>query len=283
MTHLGRVPVISRPEVRAVTAPASTPSVRVVSLTEVHAGPVVLYSPVPGISQDIGTVSYTPPLQPAAGQNAGSAAPAVTSAGASFTGVRVRPLIRTPGSTRGPPLSREAAASISQVIVTLTLLLTNAGATNGFMAYSCEDMRGPVVGYELTPQAGCWMKQPTHTTLKPRDGRVVWMQDKVQFPIVNCKMTESVMQADCDSRGGPGPWKMITIEKLIPISPRGCMEISESGRATLFDRAVTLTRDSTAMETSEEQVNCDSRGRGPIRKGSGVSGKANGGQSYFVC
>ncbi len=71
MTHLGRVPVIPRPEVRAVTAPASTPSVRVVSLTEVAAGPVVLYSPVPGISQDIGTVSYTPPPRPAAGQNAG--------------------------------------------------------------------------------------------------------------------------------------------------------------------------------------------------------------------
>jgi hypothetical protein len=33
MTHLGRVPVIPRPEVRAVTAPASTPGVRVVSLT----------------------------------------------------------------------------------------------------------------------------------------------------------------------------------------------------------------------------------------------------------
>ncbi len=61
MTHLGRVPVIPRPAVQAVAAPASTPGVRVVSLTEVPAGPVVLYSPVPGIPQDIGTVSYTPP------------------------------------------------------------------------------------------------------------------------------------------------------------------------------------------------------------------------------
>jgi hypothetical protein len=164
MMHLGRAPVIPRPEVRAVTAPASTPGVRVMSLTEVAVGPVVLYSPIPGISQDIGTVSYTPPLRPTAGQNAGGAAAAVTSAGASFTGVRVRPLIRTPGTKRGPPLSREAAASISQVIVTLTLLLANAGSTNGFMAYSCEDMRSPMIGYELTPQAGCWMKQPTHAT-----------------------------------------------------------------------------------------------------------------------
>ncbi len=149
MTHLGRVPVVPRPEVRAVTAPASTPGVRVVSLTEVAAGPVVLYSPVPGNSQVISTVPYTPPPRPAAGQNAGGAPAAVMSAGASFTGVRVRPLNRTPGAARGPSLSREAAASISQVIVTLTLLLANPGSTNGFMAYSCEDIRSPVVGYEL--------------------------------------------------------------------------------------------------------------------------------------
>jgi hypothetical protein len=65
------------------------------------------------------------------------------------------------------------------------------------------------------------------------------------------------------------------IEKLIPISPRSCMEISDSGRATLFDRAVTLTRNGNAMESSEERVNCDSRGRGPIRRSSGVPGKAH--------
>jgi hypothetical protein len=56
-----------------------------------------------------------------------------------------------------PPLSREAAASISQVIVTLTLLLANAGSVDGFMAYSCENMKDPMVGYELIPKAGCWM------------------------------------------------------------------------------------------------------------------------------
>jgi hypothetical protein len=76
MTHLGRVPVIPRPEVRAVAAPASVPGVRVVSLTEVATGPVMLYSPVPGILQDIGTVSHTPPPRPAAGQNVGGAAAA---------------------------------------------------------------------------------------------------------------------------------------------------------------------------------------------------------------
>jgi hypothetical protein len=52
------------------------------------------------------------------------------------------------------------------------------------------------------------------------------------------------------------------------------MEISGSGRATLFDRAVALTRNGTAMETSEERVNCDSRGWGPTKKGPGVPGKA---------
>jgi hypothetical protein len=67
MTYLGRVPVIPRPEIRVATTPASTPNVRVVSLTEVAAGPVVLYSPAQGDSQVIGTVSYTPPPRPAAG------------------------------------------------------------------------------------------------------------------------------------------------------------------------------------------------------------------------
>jgi hypothetical protein len=275
MPHLGRVLVVPRPGVRAVTAPARTPGVRVVSLTEVPAGPVMLYSPVPGISQDIGTVSYTPPPRSAAGQNVRGAAAAATSTGASFTGVRVRPLIRALGTSRGPPLSREAAASISQVIVTLTLLLANAGSTDGFMAYSCEDMKSPMVGYELTPQAGCWMKQPTHANLRPRDGRVVWMRDGVQFPVIHCRMTETVMQADCDLKGGTGSWRMITIEKQGPVSPQGCMEISDSGRATLFDRTVTLLRNGTAMEALEERINCDSRSRGPIRRSSGGPGKAH--------
>ncbi len=53
------------------------------------------------------------------------------------------------------------------------------------------------------------------------------------------------------------------------------MEISDSGRATLFDRTVILTRNGTSMETSEERVNCDSRGWGPIRRSSDVPGKAH--------
>jgi hypothetical protein len=136
-------------------------------------------------------------------------------------------------------------------------------------------MRSPMVGYELTPQAGCWMKQPAHATPMPKDGRVVWMWDGAQFPVVRCKMTETVMQADCNSRGGTGPWRMITMEKLVPVSPRGYMEILDSGRATLFDRAVALTRNGTAMEVSEERINCDSRGRGPIGRGPGVPREAH--------
>ncbi len=46
--YQGRAPGVPRPEVRATTTPVSTPNVRVVSLTEVAAGLVVLYSPSPG-------------------------------------------------------------------------------------------------------------------------------------------------------------------------------------------------------------------------------------------
>ncbi len=120
--YQGRAPGVPRPEARATTTQASTPTARVVSLTEIAVGPVVLYSPAPGGLQVIGTVSYTPPQQgsntsvlprPAAGQNAGGAPTAATSTGANFTGVRVRPLNRTPGAARGPGLGREAVASIS--------------------------------------------------------------------------------------------------------------------------------------------------------------------------
>ncbi len=82
--------------------------------------------------------------------------------------------------------------------MTLTLLLANASSTDGFMAYSCESMRSPMVGYELTSQTGCWMKQSVHAGPKPRDGRILWMRDKAQFSVVHCKMTETVMQANCN-------------------------------------------------------------------------------------
>ena len=76
--------------------------------------------------------------------------------------MRIRPLVHRPGPARGPPLSREAAACISQVIVTLTLLLANAGSADGFMAYSCENMKGPVVGYRVNP-SGRVLDEAIHT------------------------------------------------------------------------------------------------------------------------
>ncbi len=93
----------------------------------------------------IGTVSYVPPQQgsgsaappqPAAGQGGGRVPATTTPAASSFTGVRVRPLNRELGAAGASRLSREAAASISQIIVMLTLLLASAGPANCFLAYS---------------------------------------------------------------------------------------------------------------------------------------------------
>jgi hypothetical protein len=127
------------PETRAAMTQAGAPNGRVLSLTEILAGSVVAYSPAPSNnSRIIGTVSYTPPQQrngatapprPATGQNGGGAPATTTPAASNSTGVQVRPLNRGPGAAGGSRLSREAAASISQIIVTLTLLLASAGPT----------------------------------------------------------------------------------------------------------------------------------------------------------
>jgi hypothetical protein len=88
-------------------------------------------------------------------------------------------------------------------------------------------------------------------------------------------MTETVMQASCGSRGDLGPWRMIAMEKLVPISPRDCLNISESGRVTLFGHTMTLTRNGTGMRTLEERVNCDAQGRSPIRRSPDGPGRAH--------
>ncbi len=298
MTRLESMPTPSRPERQIAVTPASVPRARAISLIPMPAGAVVLHSPnsgaprdsgtevparplmlnnsVPGLQQEIGVVSYTFPARPAAAQSAGGAATANAAAGEGFTGVRIRPLVHRPGAARAPPPpSREAAASISQVIVTLTLLLANAGSADGFMAYSCENMKSPVVGYELTPQAGCWMRPPMNEGLRPKDGRILWMRDKAQFPIIHCKMRETVMQANCGSRNNVGPWKITAVEKMIPISPRDCLNISESGKVTLFGHTVTLTTNGTGMRTLEERVNCDAQRRSSTRRGSGGPGRSH--------
>jgi hypothetical protein len=180
MARLESMSTSSRPEERATATPVSVLRARATGLIPMPPGAIVIHSPDSGISQgasmevparslrldnpilglqqEIGVVSYTFPARPAAAQNGGGATTANAATGVGFTGVRLRPMIHRPGVARAPPLSREAAACISQVIVTLTLLLANAGAADGFMAYSCENVKSPVVGYDLTPQAGCWMR-----------------------------------------------------------------------------------------------------------------------------
>jgi hypothetical protein len=182
-------------------------------------------------------------------------------------------MVHRPGVARPPPLSREAAACISQVIVALTLLLANAGSADGLMAYSCENVRSPVVAYDLTPQAGCWMKSPLHKNPEQKEGRVLWMRDKAQFPVVHCKMTETVMQASCDPGGGTGSWKVIEFEKLTPITPRDCLNVFETKKAILLGHVVNLTANGTGMKTLEERVNCGPQGQGSAQRSSGGPGR----------
>jgi hypothetical protein len=169
---------------------------------------------------------------------------------------------------------REAAASISQIIVTLTLLLASAGPANGFLAYSCSNLRNAVASYALAPGEACWVKPPLYATPEPRDGRILWMRDGVRFPVIHCRMTETVMQAGCDSGGRAKPWRVVTLEKQVPIGPMSCMEASTSRKVTLFNRTVTLAVSGTAMDTLEERVNYDLKGHCPRRGNPGTTGKA---------
>jgi hypothetical protein len=89
------------------------------------------------------------------------------------------------------------------------------------------------------------------------------MRDGVRFPVTRCKMTEMIIQADCDSGGKVKPWRIVAMEKLIPIAPSSCMEVSTSRRVTLFNRRIALTGDGMAMETLEERANCGPKGQCP--------------------
>ena len=129
------------------------------------------------------------------------------------------------------------------------------------------------MSYDLTPQTGCWMKSLSHRSLEQKDGRILWMRDKAQFPVVHCKMTETVMQASCDSGGGIGPWEVVEIEKLAPITPRDCLSAFETGRVTLLGHVVNLTTNGTGMRTLEERVNCGPQGQGSARRSSGGPGR----------
>ena len=100
------------------------------------------------------------------------------------------------------------------------------------------------------------------------------MRDGVRFPVIHCRMTETVMQADCDARGKVEPWKVIALEKQVPIGPMSCMEMSVSRKTALFNRTVTLTCSGTAMDALEERINYDSRGNCPSMGSQSMSGKA---------
>jgi hypothetical protein len=158
--------------------------------------------------------------------------------------------------------------------MTLALLLASAGPANGFLAYSCGNLRSAVAGYALTPREGCWVKPPMYAAPEPRDGRIVWMRDGVRFSVIHCKMTEITMQADCDSGGKVKPWRMVALEKLVPIGPRNCMEVSTSRKLTLFNRKVALADDGTSMDTLEERVNYGLKGHCSGGGSPGATGKA---------
>jgi hypothetical protein len=83
------------------------------------------------------------------------------------------------------------------------------------------------------------------------------------------------MQANCGSGNEVGPWKVTAIEKLVPISPRDCLNISESGKVTLFGHTMTLTTNGTGMRTLEERVNCDAQGQSSTRRSSDGPGRSH--------
>jgi hypothetical protein len=117
------------------------------------------------------------------------------------------------------------------------------------------------------------MKPLSHRSIEQKDGRILWMRDKAQFPIVHCKMTETVMRASCDPGGGIGPWEVIEVEKLAPITPRDCLNAFETGKVTLLGHTVNLTVNGTGMRTLEERVNCGPQGQGPVRRSSEGPGR----------
>jgi hypothetical protein len=68
--------------------------------------------------------------------------------------------------------------------------------------------------YSLTPMEGCWSKQARHLPPRPREGKILWMRDEAQFSVIYCKMTETVMKADCYKQVRLGMWQMLTFRKL---------------------------------------------------------------------
>jgi hypothetical protein len=101
----------------------------------------------------IGSVTYVPPArgnrgvappQPETGQGRGGVPIVQVPAAPGGPGVQAPTASRGPSAAGASRLSREAAANIRQIIVTLTLLLANAGQSDGLLAYDCRNIKGAV-------------------------------------------------------------------------------------------------------------------------------------------
>jgi hypothetical protein len=164
-------------------------------------------------------------------------------------------------------LNRETKINKQQIIMTLTILISDARHADGLQAYSCKGVKEVVKVYALIPPEGCWSEHPHHPAQESRRGRILWMRDEARFPVIHCKLTETALKVDCKKEGGLGAWQMLALEKLIPMGPRDCMQTATSGRIVLFDRAILLGVNGTAMDINEEKINmhidcgCPRRGR----------------------
>jgi hypothetical protein len=81
-----------------------------------------------------------------------------------------------------------------------------------------------------------------------------------RFPVIHCKLTETALRGDCGTTGKMNAWCVVVLEKLIPIEPRSCMEISSSGRVVLFNQTIQVGTNGMATDTQEERVNLSPEG-----------------------
>jgi len=112
-------------------------------------------------------------------------------------------------------LNREARVNIRQIIMTLTMLLSDTRHVDGFRAYNCKGVRGTVQAYSLTPLDGCWTEQIRHPPPRHQMGGIFWMMDEAEFPVIYCKLTETAMRADCDKQGKLGMLQVLTLGKQV--------------------------------------------------------------------
>jgi hypothetical protein len=112
-------------------------------------------------------------------------------------------------------LNREARVNIRQIIMTLTMLLSDTRHVDGFRAYNCKGVRGAVHAYSLTPLEGCWTEHIRHPPSRHQMGGIFWMMDEAEFPVIYCKLTETAMRAYFDKQGKLGMWQLLTLGKQV--------------------------------------------------------------------